>query len=87
MLSSLFEVDVCSLTNAGEQTGTRRKQGGRSGGPVGVPEGPDCTGSTVTACWRGLCGPAGVKRPPATRGKTCAGRLLKGDRAGFPLAF
>ena len=28
-----------------------------SGGAVGVPEGPDCTGPTVTACWRGLCGP------------------------------
>ena len=63
MLSSLFEVDVCSLTNAGEQTGTRRKQGGQSGGAAGVPEGPDCTGSTVTACWRGLCGTAGIEAP------------------------
>ncbi|OQW32365.1 MAG: hypothetical protein A4E20_13985 [Nitrospira sp. SG-bin2] len=29
---------------------------------AGLPEGPDCTGSTVTACWRGLCGTAGLKR-------------------------
>ncbi|MDR4485397.1 MAG: hypothetical protein R3B95_19730 [Nitrospirales bacterium] len=44
----MFEVDVCSLTSGGEPTQPDREQGGLSGGPVGVPEGPDCTGSTVT---------------------------------------
>lgn len=52
MLSSLFEVDVCSLTSGGEQTRPDREKGGRSGGPVGVPKGPDCTGSTVTESLR-----------------------------------
>ena len=44
---------------------------------MSVPEGPGCTGLTVTACWRGLCGTVGVKRPPATRGKPATGGYSK----------
>ena len=46
-------------------------------GPVGVPEGPDCTGSTVTACWRGLCRAAGFLEPA---GRTRENRAKAGDR-------
>jgi len=65
MLSSFLKL-MFALSKNPESKLNPKEKGGRSGGPVGVPQGPDCTGSTVTEplqLWHGLCGPAGLKRP------------------------
>ena len=56
---------------------------------MGVLEGPDCTGSTVTACWRGLCGTVGIETPAGASRENLHRETIAGNGAGkaFPSLF